>query len=220
MSSLLKAYGRPSPILSQALPIILSGHDMIGLTKSGPERTLSYIIPAILHIHQQQTIQPEAGPAVLILTHSLEHGERILQIASLFGTGIRMALFSGGSSPRFVRKNIEPGIELVIACADTANTLLNLNKMNLKRCSMIVFDDVDAQILKNAKIFSHILKFAPAGRQLICFSQTWWESVGKIVGEHMPNGHCSLEVGKLHRDVHRICRQQVHILKKPENRMQ
>lgn len=220
MSSLLNAYGRPSPMLSQALPIILSGHDIIGLTKSGPERMLAYIIPAILHIYQQQKIQPNEGPIVLILTHSLELGEQILQIASLFGAGVRMALFSGGTSPRFVRKNIEPGIEMVIACAGTVNMLLSLNKMNLKFCSMVIFDDVDAQILKNEKIFRHVLKYAPAGRQLLCFSQMWWEAAEKLVCEHMPNGHCIVEVGKFHRDVHRICRQQVHILKKPQNRMQ
>lgn len=194
---------------------------MIGLTKSGPERTLAYIIPAILHIHKQKKIPPNEGPIVLILTQSFEVGEKILQIASLFGTGIRMALFSNGSSPRFVRKNIEPGIEMIIACTESAKTLLSLNKMNLKFCSMVIFDDVDAQIISNGgQIFSNILKYAPAERQLLVFGQVWWADAEIIVSEHMPNGYCTVDVGKFHRDVHRICRQQVYILKNPEDRMQ
>lgn len=218
--SLLKAYGRPSPMLSETLPIVLSGCDMIGLTRSGPERTLAYILPAILHIHQQPKSKPNEGPIVLVLTLSLELGENILQIASLFDTGIRMALFSGGSSPTFVSKNLESGIEMVIACADTANTLLSLNKMSLKRCSMVIFDDVDAQISRNAQILTKVLKYAPTGRQLLCFSQMWWEALNKIPSEHMQNGYCTVEVGKFHRDVHRICQQQLHILEKPKNRME
>lgn len=219
-SSLLKAYSTPSPMLSQALPIILSGHDMIGLTRSGPERTVAYIIPAILHIHKQRKIQPNEGPIVVIVTQSLELGEKILQIASLF-RGIRIALFADGCSPTFVRQSIEPGIEMVIACTETAKKLLRLNQMNLKFCSMLIFDDVDAQIFSDGEqVFSNILKYAAAGRQLLWFSEKWWEAAEKMASEHMPNGHCIVEVGRIHRDVHRICRQKVYILNKPENRMQ
>jgi len=47
----LKGFDRPTPIQSQALPIILSGNDMVGIAATGSGKTLAYLLPAIIHVN-------------------------------------------------------------------------------------------------------------------------------------------------------------------------
>ncbi len=48
---LKKAYEKPSSIQSQGWPVALSGRDMIGVAETGSGKTLSFILPAIVHVN-------------------------------------------------------------------------------------------------------------------------------------------------------------------------
>ncbi|KAM0955528.1 hypothetical protein FF1_023844 [Malus domestica] len=43
-------YEKPMPIQAQALPIIMSGGDCIGIAKTGSGTTLAYVLPMLRHI--------------------------------------------------------------------------------------------------------------------------------------------------------------------------
>jgi ATP-dependent RNA helicase DDX5/DBP2 len=47
----LHDFEKPTPIQSQALPIILSGQDMVGIAATGSGKTLAYLIPGIIHVN-------------------------------------------------------------------------------------------------------------------------------------------------------------------------
>jgi len=42
-------YIQPTPIQSQAWPILLSGHDLVGIAQTGSGKTLSFMLPALIH---------------------------------------------------------------------------------------------------------------------------------------------------------------------------
>lgn len=44
-------FEKPSPIQSLAFPVVLSGHDLIGIAETGSGKTLSFLLPAIVHIN-------------------------------------------------------------------------------------------------------------------------------------------------------------------------
>ncbi|KAI5637213.1 DEAD/DEAH box helicase domain-containing protein [Phthorimaea operculella] len=66
-------FTKPSPIQSQAWPILLRGEDMIGIAQTGTGKTLAFLLPALIHI-DGQTIPREQreGPTVLILAPTRE----------------------------------------------------------------------------------------------------------------------------------------------------
>lgn len=65
-------FEKPSAIQSQALPTILSGRDVIGIAKTGSGKTLSYVLPMLRHIHDQQFLKDNQGPIGLILSPTRE----------------------------------------------------------------------------------------------------------------------------------------------------
>lgn len=63
----------PSPIQSQAWPVLLSGEDLIGIAQTGTGKTLAFLLPALIHIHGQVLQKGERpGPAVLVMAPTRE----------------------------------------------------------------------------------------------------------------------------------------------------
>lgn len=56
------SYEKPTPIQAQAIPIILSGRDMIGVAKTGSGKTLAFVLPMIRHIKDQSELEDTDGP--------------------------------------------------------------------------------------------------------------------------------------------------------------
>ena len=52
----------PSPIQAQALPVIMSGRDLIGIAKTGSGKTLAFLLPMFRHILDQAELDEEDGP--------------------------------------------------------------------------------------------------------------------------------------------------------------
>ena len=50
-------FERPTPIQSQAWPVILSGRDMVGIAATGSGKTLAFILPAIVHVNDQPLLE-------------------------------------------------------------------------------------------------------------------------------------------------------------------
>jgi len=55
-----------------AFPIILSGHDLIGVAQTGSGKTLAYMLPALVHINAQDPVKSGEGPIVLVLAPTRE----------------------------------------------------------------------------------------------------------------------------------------------------
>jgi ATP-dependent RNA helicase DDX43 len=68
-----QGFQHPSPIQSQAWPVLLRGEDLIGIAQTGTGKTLAFLLPALIHI-DGQTIPREQreGPTVLILAPTRE----------------------------------------------------------------------------------------------------------------------------------------------------
>jgi ATP-dependent RNA helicase DDX5/DBP2 len=60
-------YTEPTAIQMQGWPMALSGRDMIGVAQTGSGKTLSFLLPAVIHIVAQPIMRPGDGPIVLIL---------------------------------------------------------------------------------------------------------------------------------------------------------
>ena len=57
MQSLRQAkFERPTPIQAQGWPVALSGLDMVGIAQTGSGKTLSFLLPAIVHIRDQSPL--------------------------------------------------------------------------------------------------------------------------------------------------------------------
>lgn len=70
---LKQGFTKPSPIQSQAWPILLKGHDMIGIAQTGTGKTLAFLLPGMIHTEYQGTPRGSRGGAnVLVLAPTRE----------------------------------------------------------------------------------------------------------------------------------------------------
>ncbi|XP_029425729.1 probable ATP-dependent RNA helicase DDX43 isoform X3 [Nannospalax galili] len=66
-------FQKPTPIQSQAWPIVLQGIDLIGVAQTGTGKTLSYLMPGFIHLDSQPVAREKRnGPGMLVLTPTRE----------------------------------------------------------------------------------------------------------------------------------------------------
>ena len=82
-------YREPTPIQAQAIPIIMSGRDMIGIAKTGSGKTLAFLLPLFRHIMAQPELEEGDGPIAIIMTPTRELCMQIGQEIKKFSRGIR-----------------------------------------------------------------------------------------------------------------------------------
>lgn len=66
-------FSKPSPIQSQAWPVLLKGEDLIGIAQTGTGKTLAFLLPAMIHTENQLIPRGQrGGPNVLVLAPTRE----------------------------------------------------------------------------------------------------------------------------------------------------
>ena len=85
-----QGFANPTAIQSQGWPMALSGRDVVGIAETGSGKTLTYCLPAIVHINAQPLLSPGDGPIVLILAPTRELAVQIQEEVSKFGKSSRI----------------------------------------------------------------------------------------------------------------------------------
>src|SRR5262250_2960235 len=91
-----KGYSAPTPIQSQAIPIVLAGHDVLAGAQTGTGKTAAFVLPLL------QRLGPGSGraPRALVLTPTRELAAQVAESARSYGKylNVRTAVVFGGVS--------------------------------------------------------------------------------------------------------------------------
>lgn len=143
-------YELPTPIQAQAIPAIMSGRDVIGISKTGSGKTISYLLPLLRQIKAQRPLSDnETGPLGLILAPTRELALQIYEEILLFTRGddsINAVCCTGGSELKQQINSLKKGAEVVVATPGRFIDLLTLNTGKLlttKRITFVVLDEAD-----------------------------------------------------------------------------
>ncbi len=141
-------YEKPTPIQMQALPVIMSGRDVIGVAKTGSGKTMAFLLPMFRHIKDQGPVKDTEGPIGLILTPTRELATQIHRDCKPFlrTLGLRAVCAYGGPPIKDQIAELKRGAEIVVATTGRMIDLLSANQgrvVNLKRTSFIVLDEAD-----------------------------------------------------------------------------
>ena len=146
----IRGLGFPAPtaIQAQGWPMAMSGRDMVGVAETGSGKTLAYVLPAIVHINAQPFLKPGDGPIVLVLAPTRELALQIQTECSKFGTSskIRSTCVYGGVSRGPQIRELQRGVEIVIATPGRLIDMLESGKTNLRRVTYLVLDEADRML--------------------------------------------------------------------------
>jgi len=143
-----QGFDKPTMIQSVGWPIALSGRDMVGIAQTGSGKTLAYTLPAIIHISHQPRLDRGDGPVALVLAPTRELAQQIQQVAMEFGnpSRVRSTCVFGGAPKGGQARDLEKGVEMLVATPGRLIDFLESGKTNLKRCTYLVLDEADRML--------------------------------------------------------------------------
>ncbi|KAJ0579273.1 putative RNA helicase [Helianthus annuus] len=141
-------FTEPTAIQAQGWPMALKGRDLIGIAETGSGKTLAYLLPAIVHVNAQPILSPGDGPIVLVLAPTRELAVQIQQEATKFGASskIKNTCIYGGVPKGPQVRDLQKGVEIVIATPGRLIDMLESHHTNLRRVTYLVLDEADRML--------------------------------------------------------------------------
>ncbi|KAG2453554.1 hypothetical protein HYH02_001773 [Chlamydomonas schloesseri] len=138
-------YEKPTPIQCQALPVALSGRDVLGIAKTGSGKTAAFVLPMLVHIMDQPELAKGEGPIGLLVAPTRELAEQIHKETRRFSKpyGLRVAAAFGGLSKYEQFKALKGGSEVAVATPGRMIDLIKMKACSCARVTYLVFDEAD-----------------------------------------------------------------------------
>lgn len=171
------------PIQEQAIPVLLSGGDLLAAAKTGSGKTLAFLIPAI-DLLFKNNISKKNGTVVLIVAPTRELAEQIFDVAQLLlkDTEITFGAVYGGKEKKNETTFLKSGINLIVATPGRlVDHLLTTKDWSLSNLKMLIIDEADRILEDGYKDQLHeIIEGIPPERQTALFSATQTKDVNKL----------------------------------------
>ncbi|XP_010544963.1 PREDICTED: DEAD-box ATP-dependent RNA helicase 24 [Tarenaya hassleriana] len=208
-----QGYEKPTTIQCQALPIVLSGRDIIGIAKTGSGKTAAFVLPMIVHIMDQAELQKDEGPIGVICAPTRELAHQIFLEAKKFSKsyGLRVSAVYGGVSKHEQFKELKSGCEIVVATPGRLIDLLKMKALTMMRATYLVLDEADRMfdLGFEPQVRSIVGQIRP-DRQTLLFSATMPRKVEKLAREILtdPIRVTVGEIGMANEDITQV----VHVI--------
>jgi len=173
----------PTDIQAQAIPIIKSGKDIIGKSKTGSGKTAAFGIPLLDSLKHTSRVQS------LILAPTRELALQISRELEKFGkhTNLQFATVFGGVSMHHQIRKIKTA-DVVIGTPGRVLDHLNQKTLRLSNLTHFILDEADQMVdMGFIRDIEKILRYAPKKKQMILFGATISNEVSLIREKYMNN---------------------------------
>lgn len=186
-----EGYEKPTPIQAKAIPIVLSGKDLLGCAQTGTGKTAAFSIPILQKLYQ--TGQPQGRRLIkaLVLTPTRELAIQIDESFAAYGryTGVRHTVVFGGVSQVPQVETLRKGVDILIATPGRLLDLISQGYIDLKSLDYFVLDEADRMLdMGFIHDIKRILPLLPAKRQTLFFSATMPPEIAQLADKilHAP----------------------------------
>jgi len=175
----------PNPFQMQAIPVLLSGRDMIGIASTGSGKTLVFTLPLIMFCLEQEISLPFVdgeGPYGLIICPSRDLAEQTYKnVCSLrdaveadrdLRTRLNISLCIGGISRNEQRNSIRGGCHIMVATPGRLLDNLHSRLFNLDTCRYLCLDEADRMLDNFEEELRKVFTYFRHQRQTVFFSAT------------------------------------------------
>src|SRR5438552_5146828 len=172
-------YNEPTPIQRQAIPVILSGRDVIGCAETGTGKTAAFLLPILQKISERS----KPGLRLLVLAPTRELA---LQIQKNYGEinrtkTNRSVIAIGGANIRTQISELRKGASVLIATPGRLLDLTERNAVNLSAIEVLVLDEADRMLdMGFLPAIRRVLAMVPTQRQTLLFSATMSPSIEQL----------------------------------------
>ncbi|OBT56443.1 ATP-dependent RNA helicase DDX6/DHH1 [Pseudogymnoascus sp. 24MN13] len=168
-------FEKPSPIQEEAIPVALTGRDILARAKNGTGKTAAFVIPAL------ERINPKSSKIqCLILVPTRELALQTSQVCKTLGKhlGVNVMVTTGGTGLRDDIVRLAEPVHIVVGTPGRILDLAGKSVADLSECPMFIMDEADKLLSPEfTPVIEQLLQFHPKDRQIMLFSATFPRSV-------------------------------------------
>jgi ATP-dependent RNA helicase DeaD len=179
-------YEEPTPIQREAIPVLLTGRDVLGQAETGTGKTAAFALPMLHRI--AETPGPRGATLGLVLVPTRELAIQLSEAVHKYSkkTGARVVPLYGGASMDQQIRALKHGAEIVVATPGRALDHLRRGTLSLDALRCLVLDEADEMLdMGFAEELEAILAATPKERQTALFSATLPARILRIAERHL-----------------------------------
>jgi len=179
-------YKDPTPIQSQAIPIVLQGRDVLGCAQTGTGKTASFTLPMIEILSSGRA--RARMPRSLILTPTRELATQIADNFQIYGKyhKLSMALLIGGVSMTDQQRALDRGVDVLIATPGRILDLFERGSILLTGVKVLVIDEADRMLdMGFIPDVERIVSLLSPIRQTLMFSATMPPEIRRLADKFL-----------------------------------
>lgn len=193
-------YTAPTSIQAQAMPVALSGRDLLGCAETGSGKTAAFSIPMIQHCLAQQPLQRGDGPLALVLAPTRELAQQIEKEVTAFSMSLdsfKTAIVVGGTNISEQRSELRAGVHIVVATPGRLIDHLQQGNTSLGRIAFVVLDEADRMLdMGFEPQIREVMRNLPVKHQTLLFSATMPAEIEALAQDYLTNP-VRIKVGKV-----------------------
>lgn len=181
-------YDTPTPIQAGAIPVALTGRDVLGIAQTGTGKTASFTLPMIERLARGRA--RARMPRSLILAPTRELADQVAENVKTYTKyhKLNMALLIGGVAFEPQKRKIDQGVDILIATPGRLLDLVERGGLMLMGIEILVIDEADRMLdMGFIPDIERILKLLPPRRQTLFFSATMPKEIQRLVDTFLNN---------------------------------
>ena len=215
-----KGYDTPTPIQSQAIPLVLEGRDLMGSAQTGTGKTAGFTLPLLQRLAATPPPQQGRRPIrALVVTPTRELAAQVHDSIVNYGRylSLKSTVVFGGVSINPQKQKLIRGVDILVATPGRLLDHVGQRSVDLSKVELLVLDEADRMLDMG---FIHdirkVLALVPKQKQTLLFSATFSDDIKKLASGLMKSP-ALIEVARRNTTVEAI-EQTVHPVDKSRKR--
>jgi ATP-dependent RNA helicase DeaD len=177
-------YERPSPIQAEAIPILLTGSDLLGQASTGTGKTAAFALPVLSRIDLDQR-----APQALVLTPTRELAIQVAEAFQKYAAkmpGFHVLPIYGGQSYTPQLKGLKRGAHVIVGTPGRLLDHVQSGALELGSLKFLVLDEGDEMLQMGfADDLEALFRQTPPDKQVALFTATLPHAIRRIAQTHM-----------------------------------
>ena len=184
-------YESMTPIQAQAIPVVLTGKDVMGAAQTGTGKTAAFSLPLLQRLlkHENTSTSPARHPVrALVLLPTRELADQVAQQIKMYAkyTQMRSAVVFGGMDMKPQTLELKKGVEILVATPGRLLDHIEAKNAVLNQVEYVVLDEADRMLdIGFLPDLQRILSFLPKQRTTLLFSATFSPEIKRLAGSYL-----------------------------------
>jgi len=187
-----QGYSEPTPIQSQAIPLVLEKRDIMGGAQTGTGKTAGFTLPLLQRLMEAGAPENRARKVrALVLTPTRELAAQVAESVETYGRYLPLssAVMYGGVSINPQIKHLRKGVDVLVATPGRLLDHVSQKTVDLSQLEILVLDEADRMLdMGFIRDIRKVLALLPKQKQTLLFSATFSKEIKRLANEllHSP----------------------------------